>query len=226
MGMIVGIGGSVLLIATVIGLALLWVRCRGKFMFLDNVVHNRSLISEPWSEYAKEGNSLFLWSFVFGLISVLLVLPCLALLVVGVAIPCMKAGGFDATAVPVLVGGSILILLLSLVLAYVARFLEDFIVPIMYKRRVTASEAWSAFLPVLKQNLGRFLLYGVFYLLLYLCWGAGILLVVLVTCCIALCPMILPYLWAVVLLPMLVFFRAYSLDYLARYGEEFFVEMK
>jgi hypothetical protein len=40
-----------------------WLSSRGKFMFLDNVIHNRAQVINPWYEYRAEGNSLFLWSF-------------------------------------------------------------------------------------------------------------------------------------------------------------------
>jgi hypothetical protein len=46
-------------------------------------------------------------------------------------------------------------------------------------------------------------------------------LMVLATCCIAGCLMALPWVGAVILLPVTVFFRLYSLEYLAQYGPDF-----
>jgi len=37
-------------------------RSRGKFMFLDNVVHDRAEVSQPWQDFRRLGNSLFLGS--------------------------------------------------------------------------------------------------------------------------------------------------------------------
>ena len=45
--------------------------------------------------------------------------------------------------------------------------------------------------------------------------------VVLVTCCCAGCLMALPYLGTVLLLPVLVFKRSYSLYFLAQFGPEY-----
>jgi hypothetical protein len=48
-----------------------------------------------------------------------------------------------------------------------------------------------------------------------------ILMVVLVTCCCAGCLMALPYLGTVLLLPVLIFKRAYPLYFLAQFGAEY-----
>ena len=42
-----------------------------------------------------------------------------------------------------------------------------------------------------------------------------------VTCCLACCFLLVPFVGTVVLLPILVFKRAYSLYYLAQYGPEY-----
>src|SRR4030042_389650 len=52
----------------IIGVLVTWVSARGKFMFLDNVIHDRALVVNPWNEYRKEGNSFFIWQFIFGII--------------------------------------------------------------------------------------------------------------------------------------------------------------
>ena len=51
--------------------------------------------------------------------------------------------------------------------------------------------------------------------------GFLVLIVILLTCCIAGCLLVLPYLGTVLLLPVLVFRRSYSLCYLAQYGGEY-----
>ena len=49
------------LVVLAIVLAVLWVSSRAKFIFLDNVVHNRAEIVEPWKRFKTIGDSLFLW---------------------------------------------------------------------------------------------------------------------------------------------------------------------
>jgi hypothetical protein len=51
--------------------------------------------------------------------------------------------------------------------------------------------------------------------------GIIVLLAILATCCIAGCLLLLPFLGTVLLLPVLVFKRAYPLYYLAQYGPQY-----
>jgi hypothetical protein len=51
---------AVLVVAAIL-IALLWVSSRGKLVFLDNVVHERAAIVEPWKRLGKLGDSLFWW---------------------------------------------------------------------------------------------------------------------------------------------------------------------
>jgi hypothetical protein len=67
-------------------------------------------------------------------------------------------------------------------------------------------------------NTGEFVLYILFQIVIVLAIGAITLAAILVTCCIAGCVMLIPYIGTVLLLPVLVFKRAYSLYYIAQYG--------
>jgi hypothetical protein len=51
--------------------------------------------------------------------------------------------------------------------------------------------------------------------------SAVVFVAVIATCCILGCFLIIPYLGTVLLLPVLILKRAYSLYYLAQYGPEF-----
>jgi hypothetical protein len=109
----------------------------------------------------------------------------------------------------------------AVAVAYVSRFLEDFVVPVMYKHDLSCLPSWGRVLGLVKRRLWTFVLYGLFYLVLSMAAGACIVLFVLVTCCIGGCLMVIPYLGAVILLPVSVFFRLYSLEYLAQFGEDY-----
>lgn len=221
LSLVLGVGAAVVLVSVSVSLVLLWLRCRGKFMFLDNLVQGRSEVSEPWREYSREGNSLFAWSVVFGLACaacfLLLGLAC----VFGVVVPCVAAKRFLPAVIPVVALLGLAFVAFAIVAAYVARYLEDFIVPIMYRQRVTAVEAWRRFAALFRPQAGAFILYGLFYLLLSFVGGFAVLAAVLLSCCTAGCLMAIPYVGAVVLLPVTVFFRFYSVGYLAQFGPEF-----
>jgi hypothetical protein len=91
----------------------------------------------------------------------------------------------------------------------------------MYLRGGGCLAAWREFGTLLAENFWKFALYVVFLLLLNMVIAALVLLVILVTCCIAGCLMALPFVGTVLLLPVLIFQRAYPLDYLAQYGAQY-----
>ena len=65
------------------------------------------------------------------------------------------------------------------------------------------------------------MLYFLFQIVLGVAIGTLIVMVVLVTCCCAGCLMALPFLGTVLLLPVLIFKRAYPLYFLAQFGPEY-----
>jgi len=58
---------AVLIIA--IGVLITWFSSRGRFMFLHCVALNKAEIKVPWRKYRHQGNSLFLFRIVVGIIS-------------------------------------------------------------------------------------------------------------------------------------------------------------
>src|SRR5262245_42554292 len=120
--------------------------------------------------------------------------------------------------------GIISLVLLAVVLGLawlvVAKFTRDFVVPIQFARGGTCREGWHVLLGLLSQNVGNFILYLLFQILLGIVIAILVIAVVLLTCCVAGCLFAIPYLGTVLLLPILVFHRAYSIYYLAQYGSE------
>ena len=92
---------------------------------------------------------------------------------------------------------------------------EDFVVPAMYLRRQRVLEAWSAVRrEVLAGQVGTIILYFLMKLVLAVGVGFIALVVTCLTCCLA----ALPYVGSVILLPLLVFRRSYSLCFLGQFG--------
>jgi len=211
----------VAILVTGISVLLLWVGSRGKFMFLDNVVNRRERVAEPWREYRTHGNSLFLWKLVYGLVCIAVLLFLVALAAISVVVPCVRAGTFVLSCIPWIVTVLLLMLVFLVIAGFIGRFLEDFIVPIMYKSNVSATKAWNIFMGLLKGNSWKFVVYVLFYLVLQMAAGVIIVALVVLTCCCAGCLLLIPYVGTVLLLPVSVFFRTYSIQYLAQYGPEF-----
>lgn len=216
--LILMIGSIVIGIVIVIGLALTWVRSRGKFMFLDNVVHNRALVSHPWREFRKEGNSLFFWTLVYGFLVFLLIAGMM-----GGALylswPMIETEQFNPEILPSLIALGVGVLLLGFASAYILMLLENFVVPLMYRNRENAVAAWRKVLSLHSQYFWQFVLFFVWVILLGI--GTGILLtiLILVTCCIAGIVLAVPYLGAVLMLPITVFFRALGPEFLRQLGD-------
>lgn len=198
----------------------LWLSSRGQFMFLDGVVRNRAAVAEPWQRYRREANSLFRFRLVLVAASLVVIWPVLIL------------GGFRAvrailraTWTPAEIWGlvnlGLMVFALFLLFALVHKLTRDFVVPIMYRRGGTCLAAWRTFLDLLGAHFGSFVLYLLFQIVLGLAAAVTIMTTIVLTCCIAGCLMVLPYLGTVALLPVHVFFRAYSIHYLAQYGPEY-----
>jgi len=216
--LIVIAAGLIFLIALLITLT--WLSSRGTFMFLDNVVQNKAEIANPWKQYKPEGNSLFLWRLGFGLIC-LMIFVVLAVVFFTIASQ-LYANSYDSQIpIPLIAGLGLLFLLLIIILAYISLFLKDFVAPIMYKHRITATRAWGRFLPLLKQNPFHFIVYGIFVLVLTLLVVIGIVLAAVMTCCVGFIILVIPYIGTVVTLPAWYTFRAFSLEFLAQFGDDF-----
>jgi hypothetical protein len=105
--------------------------------------------------------------------------------------------------------------------ALLLKFTDDFVVPIMYLRRSTCTDAWREFWSLLSANKGRFTLYVLFQIVIGMAISAIVLAAMVVTCCCAGCIMAIPYIGTVFVLPILVFQRSYSLCYFRQFGLAF-----
>jgi hypothetical protein len=91
----------------------------------------------------------------------------------------------------------------------------------MYKERIKTTAAWRRFGPVLQEKLGWFLLYGLWLMVLMIGVVFAVLLLVLVTCCVAGILLVIPYIGTVLMLPVYVALRALSLEFLAQFSDGF-----
>jgi hypothetical protein len=204
----------------VVAIVLLWISSRGRFVFLDDVVHSRAAIVEPWRRLARLGDSLFLWMVVFSL-AVILVALSFAVPILVTVLSAAAGGGFHWERLLALGPLVSIGLLFALVVSYVNLFLTHFVVPIMYRDGIGVVAGWSRFLSLLGQHVWEFLLYGLFVLVLWMAVGVVIATVGLMSCCVGFLLLVIPYVGSVILLPVSVPFRALGPEFLAQFGEEF-----
>ena len=211
---------AVIALALIVGVVLTWLRSRGEFMFLHCVARDTAQVAEPWTTFAREGNSLFRFRLVLLLAGIVASWPLLILC--GIKIYRMYIDSdWTVQGVVQCIGLGLALLLLGIVFAIIGKFTSDFVVPIMYLRRTQCLAGWREFARMLAARPGEFVVYLLFQIVIAIAILILVVAIVLLTCCIAGCLLAIPYLGTVLLLPVLVFKRAYSLHYLAQYGSEY-----
>lgn len=199
-----------------LGLLLSWLTCRAKFVALDNIVKNQAALKEPWGRLAPQGNSLFYFRFLTSLVS-LGALVIAGVVAFGVFSLTTGPGAVPTAAIIALTSGVGLFTLMVLPVIIANMLVTSFGVPWMYAHGGTAFQAFGKVWRSLV--LERFLSLLLFLLLsTVLAIGAAIigLLAIVLTCCIG----ALPYINSVLLLPIAVFFRCYTLYFLEELGPE------
>jgi hypothetical protein len=202
---------ALLVFAVVI--ALTWLKARGNFVFADCIVRNHAAIAGPWREYKKQGNSYFLFLLAVMFIVLLLLAVMLASLI---GLGWLNQGSGET--LPITSIGLIVLLFVFWVsIVIFVSVVSYFMVPVMYRKRCRALEAFRDVTLLINHNLGSFFLFclfGVVLVLAVLMIGA---IVTCATCCLA----ALPYVGTVILLPLFVCLRAFALVFLRQFGRDY-----
>lgn len=211
---------TTVIVSIVVWLVITWLSSRGQFMFLHCVAENKAEIKVPWAKFRQHANSLFLFRIVLGIIGLLAVaLFCIPIFLLATfLITKVVPNIFSVTAMLL---STLVFVVLVVVFILVLKFTTDFVVPIMFLRSTSCTAAWREFLTILSVNKARFALYILFQIVISIAISAIILAAVCVTCCCAACILVIPYIGVVLMLPLFVFKRAYSLCYLRQFGPEF-----
>jgi hypothetical protein len=218
-GWFVGIVFIGLFVITLI-IVLIWLSSRGKFMFLDNVVHDRAEIAKPWKQYSMEGNSLFLWRLGFFLICAVVFTSYIIFFFIA-ASNLYESSFYERIPVGLIVLMALLFILTSIVVGFVSMFLNSFVAPLMFKNNIKATQAWSRFLSLFKRYPFHFILYGLLVFMLSILAVIFVVVAGLFTFCIGFLLLVIPYIGTVVTLPIWYTFRAFSLEFLAQFGPEY-----
>ena len=199
-----------------LGLVSTWLGSRGRFMLLDGVIRNQGAIAEPWREYRREGNSLFRFRFYLGLLCLGLIAMILALGLL-VAWPDLESNQLSGAGLLAIVIGLLLLLVLMVGYSVISLVLHDFVVPIMFLRRIPVHTAWREFrLSFWQDNQGAVVLFFLMRFVLNIAVGILAVVVILLSCLIAL----VPYVGSVLLLPLTVFQVAYPLAFIQQFGPQ------
>ena len=204
----------------VIGLLVTWLSSRGRFMFLHCVAENKAEVKLPWAKFKIQANSLFLFRIVVGMISlVTIILPA----IFGSISIYMMSCSSSLNLMQLFSGITFFLIttIFIIVFAMISKFTTDFVVPIMFLTGLKTVDGWRQFRNILFTHKGAIALYILFQIVIGMAISAIVITATLLTCCMACCFLAIPYIGTVVLLPLLVFKRSYSLYFLRQFGPQF-----
>ena len=196
---------------------LLWLGARGQFLFLDNIVRNRGAIAWPWNNYSRQGNSLFLFYLVVIVISLAILLPILIAGAV-MAIPLFRQDRWPIGGEVVSFAGlGFVYVVLALTMSVLLFVFREFGVPLMFRQGVLARPAFWASMNLIKQHPGSIILFVLLRIAIFI----AVAILSVIVCCCTCCIGMLPYVGTVILLPVLVYVRCFTLDCLAQFGPDY-----
>ena len=202
--------GALIILALVLVLA--WVGARGRFIFTDCIVRNRAAIVAPWKELRAEANSFFIFS-----VLALLTLIMFAIVgVLGLALPLILQGDGSRPGTALLIAFCVFLFVLAC-LAFGFALTLQLMVPIMYRQRCRAMDAFGQTGRLIAAHPGPVLLYMLFFLVLVIAAAVISCAATCATCCIA----AIPYVGTVILLPIPVTLGAFSLLFLRQFGSDY-----
>jgi hypothetical protein len=113
--------------------------------------------------------------------------------------------------------GLIVVALIWIVFAIFFGVVSAFMVPVMYRRRCSAREAFVDVAKLISRNLGPFILFVLFGIALMLAVAVLGTMVACLTCCIG----GLPYISTVLLLPAIVWLATFKLLFIRQFGDQY-----
>ena len=190
-----------------------WLKARGNFIFTDCIVRNRAAIVGPWREYKKEGNNyfLFLLAIMFGVL-VLVALMLASFITLG----WLKHRTGETGSIT-FIGLIVFLVVFWVSITIFVGVVAYFMVPVMYRRRCRAIEAFRDVTLLIAHNLGSFVLFCLFGSVLVL----AVLMIGAIVTCATCCVAALPYVGTVILLPLFLCLRAFGLLFLRQFGSDY-----
>ena len=194
----------------------MWVASRGRFIFTDCLVKQRGAIVEPWREFRREGNSYFLFCLA---LAVGMVVVTIIVVVIAWALFAMLSGGENTRAGGVAIFVVVVIFLALLWLVFVLFFalVSHFMVPVMYRRRCSAREAFFDVTKLISGHPAPFILFVLFGIVLAIAVAVIGTIIACLTCCVG----GLPYISTVLLLPAIVWLATFRLMFFRQFGDQY-----
>lgn len=217
-------GTAVILLILALSVLFHWLGARGTFGHLDCVATGRFEVVQAWGGHAAEANSLFRWRLTIGL-SFLLLFAAVTI-PFGLSLWRIIDSGAPVNAETLFFHSGFFpwlgaVILLAIPAGLLRFFLNEFVAPLQYLRRTSCGPAVREAWRLLSGHPGPFVLY--LLLKIGVSVGAAMLIVAagVLTCCIGFIILVLPVFGQAILQPVLVFFRAFQIQFLRQFGPEF-----
>ena len=185
-------------------------------MFLDNVVRNRAEVKALWRKFKSLANSLLMFKIVLMLISFVLFI---VIIFAGflIAWADISARNFGQNAIIAIITVIFLIIIMMVAFTIINVLTKDFWVPIMYRRNAKIFEAIKIF----KSEIATNHLFDIIkFFLMKILLGFAVITISTICCCCTCCFARIPYIGTVILLPLIMFNRCYSLFFLEQFGDD------
>jgi hypothetical protein len=201
---------------------ILKLKSRGDFMFIRRWYSPDDTITECWTETRDNANKFFAWRIRFYGLLLLVTLLNGGVLYSSFLAPYV-AGGYlwDMIYLRTLSVSATIAVASWFVFMVGESFGVGFVVPILHWHDVTVAKAWGKVFALCNQFPGAIILYVICLTGLWIGFALAIILAIVLTCCIAALPLMLPYLGAVCLLPVYFFFRGYSICFISQWRDNF-----
>ncbi|MDY5695551.1 MAG: hypothetical protein SPK75_04150 [Victivallales bacterium] len=203
----------VFLFSLVIGLILLWVRSRARFVTLDMMLRGVEADSfgARWTRFARQGNSYFLTQillFVF-----LLFLGFAFVAFMGFAAAMSLGENRGAFSAGLLIGAGIVFGFFCILAWIYLHLYQDYGAVLMYRSGCSGSEAIQALNRALFSKPGVFVRYllGLFVIVMLVSLAVGVF--SCLTCCMGAMLLAIPFVGTIVLLPTFVFRWQFMLEF-------------
>lgn len=138
-----------------------------RVVLVENIVHDRHALLEPFSRLSRLGWSVLWWGFAFFcgwfvVMGLLVGAPAGA-----IALAADDNPGVLLMFIPLLMWAAVVFIPLSFINGY----FQEIVVPLMYRQNCTAGEAWAIFKPMFNAQKGKWIGYMVIHFFLVVAGG-------------------------------------------------------
>ncbi|MBN1872052.1 MAG: hypothetical protein JW800_05705 [Candidatus Omnitrophica bacterium] len=153
---------SIIILMAFFVLLWMWVQSNFSFVLIDSIVRNDASLRIPFHRNKTQGGSYFKWQICISAIFWMFLGVIVAMAIIG-----LKNAGIFSGPKPIEAGKILSIILpcaplLAILLALaviIAFFTHNFVLPIMYKKKIGILKAWAEFLGVAKGHIVDIFLY-------------------------------------------------------------------